>query len=89
MTDVDDNVIITLRDYQVIERIKDFIDKHNLDPRLSDQFFQTFYRKCWPFKTPINSRTESLMFDEKLVTEEFALFDVDKLPKAPKDIPPT
>lgn len=78
-----DDIIVTVRDDEVVKRIDKFIADHELEPRIRDSIFEIIYKVCWPFPQ-FTPRTHKLLFEEKLVNEGFKLIDPSKCPKAQK-----
>lgn len=83
----DPEIIVTLRDFQVMERIKNFIAQHKLDPRVAPEMLRIMTQLCWPFQRPLNPATQTLLFDEKTVDNGFLIFDISRMAKAPPPAP--
>lgn len=78
---IDTDVVVTIRDYKVIEKITQFISQNKLDPRIGNELFNIIYRVCWPFSE--RQDPKYLLFDESLVDETLTQIDISKCPKAP------
>lgn len=79
---IDADVVVTIRDYKVIEKITQFISQNKLDPRVGNELFNIIYRVCWPF--PDRQDPKYLLFDESLVDGTLSQIDISKCPKAPE-----
>lgn len=75
----DEEIVVTIRDDTVIEKIRTFISDNKLVPDVINVIFNLIYQHSCPRNMRVSP--SHLLFDEKLVDELLNDIDLDSIPK--------
>lgn len=74
----EEDVIVTIRADDVVEKIQRYIAEHKLRPELVNRLFEFIYRNCRCSDIPVNPN--NLAFEERIVDGILDAIDVAQLP---------
>lgn len=76
----DEEIIVTIRDDTVMEKIRTFISDNKLVPYVINDIFNFIYQHSCPRNMRFSP--SQVLFDERLVDELLNVIDLDSIPKS-------